>query len=70
MAGTINATEQRGFEKLIFRMSRGKVLTRFHEQNFELKDFDGQVRTKTVFVLVYQDGAQIRDRVTRVCTTF
>ena len=31
MAGTIGATEQRTFEKLIFRLSRGKVLTRFHE---------------------------------------
>ena len=56
MSGTINATEQRAFEKLIFRMSRGKVLTRFHERNFELKEFDGPVKIKTVFVLVFQEG--------------
>ncbi len=56
ISGTINYTEQRGFEKLIFRASRGKVLTRFHDQNFTLKDFDGVEKTKTVYVLVYQEG--------------
>ena len=34
IAGTINNNEQRSFEKLMFRASRGKVLTRFHEQDF------------------------------------
>lgn len=34
IAGTILQTEQRAFEKLIFRVSRGKVLTRFHDQSF------------------------------------
>ena len=52
-AGSIGATEQRTFEKLIFRMSRGKVLARFHERSFELRDFDGHTRTRTAFVLVY-----------------
>ena len=51
-------------------MSRGKVLARFHERSFELKDFDGQIRTRTAFVLVYQDGAHIRERITKVCTSF
>lgn len=67
IAGTINASEQRSFEKLIFRISRGKVLTRFHEQSFILKDFDGIEKTKTVFVLVFQEGAHLRDKITRVC---
>ncbi len=70
ISGTIPATEQRSFEKLIFRLSRGKVLTRFHERNFELKDFDGSIKIKTVFVLVFQEGQHIRDRITRVCATF
>ena len=51
-------------------MSRGKVLTRFHEQSFELRDFDGQVRTRTAFVLVFQDGQYLRDRLNKICTSF
>ena len=51
-------------------MSRGKVLARFHEQSFELRDFDGQVRTRTAFVLVFQDGKYLRDRLTKICTSF
>lgn len=53
IAGTINHTEQAQFEKLIFRASRGKVLTRFHEQDFIVKDFEGQAKTKSVYVLIY-----------------
>ena len=64
------ATEQRAFEKLIFRASRGKVLTRFHEKNFSLKDFDGSVKTKTVYVLVYQQGALMHEKIMRVCQSF
>ena len=57
LSGTIDHTEQARFEKLIFRTSRGKVLTRFHDQSFTIKDHDGNVKTKSVYVLVYQDGA-------------
>jgi len=67
IAGTINNTEQRAFEKLIFRASRGKVLTRFHEQDFKIKDFDGNIKTKTVYVLIYQEGAYMYDKIIRVC---
>ena len=56
MSGTILDTEQRQFEKLIFRTSRGKVLTRFHDQSFVIKDYDGTAKTKVVYVLVYQEG--------------
>ena len=70
MSGTINHTEQRQFEKLMFRASRGKVLTRFHDQSFTIKDYDGLEKTKTVYVLVYQEGAQMKEKVTRVCQSF
>ena len=51
-------------------MSRGKVLTRFHEQSFELRDFDGHIRTRTAFVLVFQEGQYLRDRLNRICVSF
>ena len=54
----------------MFRASRGKVLTRFHEQDFTIKDFDGNTKTKTVYVLVYQEGGYMRDKIMRVCNTF
>ena len=70
IAGTISNTETRSFEKLIYRTSRGKVLTRFHDKDFTLREFDGTIKTKTVYVLIYQEGALMRDKITRVCNTF
>jgi len=32
-----------------------------------LKDFDGNDKKKTVFVLVFQEGFHLRDRITKVC---
>ena len=70
IAGIINSSEQRAFEKIIFRTSRGKVLVRFHEQDFTIKDFEGQISTKTAYVLIYQEGAYMQDKIVRVCESF
>lgn len=41
LAGTINNSEKQIFEKLIYRASRGRVLTHFDDQVFTIKDFEG-----------------------------
>lgn len=66
----MNHTEQNTFEKLIFRASRGKVLVRFHEQDFTLKDFDGGTKTRSVYVLIYQEGSYMHEVITKVCQSF
>lgn len=70
LAGTINNTEKQTFEKLIYRASRGKVLCYFDEQGFTVKDFEGHEKHRVVYVLVFQSGAHLRERVHRVCETF
>ena len=35
-----------------------------------MREFDGSLKTKTVYVLIYQEGALMKDKITRVCNTF
>lgn len=63
VAGTIKANECERMSRLLYRITRGKALTHF--QQFEQ---DGQ--EKAVYMVVYQDGAIIRDRVQKVCDSF
>ena len=70
LAGCINNTEQAVFEKLIFRASRGKVLTYFDQNSFTVKDYDGNEKTKTAYVLIFNEGRYIREKITRVCQSF
>ncbi len=70
LAGTIDVTDMRYFEKLVFRTSRGKVLCYFDPLNFKLRDFDGNERSRVVYVLVFQQGDFIKDKVERICDTF
>lgn len=70
VAGTINHTEQTSFEKLIFRASRGKVLSYFDQNSFTIRDYDGNEKTKTAYVLIFQEGRWLREKITRVCQSF
>ena len=54
IAGTINKTEKQMFERLIYRASRGRVLVHFDEENFTIKDFEGQEKDRIVYILVFQ----------------
>jgi hypothetical protein len=49
--------------RLLFRTTRGKALTYFHP-------FDQGDVKKAVYMVVYQDGSMIRDRVQKICDSF
>jgi hypothetical protein len=70
VAGTIDSHELRQFEKLIFRASRGKVLCYFDPHHFKVKDFDGIEKHRVVYVLVFQEGGYLKDKVKRICDAF
>ena len=70
MAGTIAVAEINQFEKLIFRTSRGKVLCYFDPLNFKIKDVDGNEKIRVVYVLVFQEGDYLKDKVTKICDSF
>jgi len=63
VAGTIKDGEQDRMKKLLFRVTRGKALTHFYP--FEQ---DGQM--KATYMVVYQDGQIIRERVLKICESF
>ena len=51
-------------ERLLFRITRGKTLTHFSE-NFKQGN-----EQKVVYLVVYQHGSNIRDRVQKICDSF
>jgi hypothetical protein len=53
LAGTINTTEKRAFERICYRMSRGKALCYFSDSTFTIRDFEGVETQKVVYVLVF-----------------
>jgi hypothetical protein len=58
------------FEKLVYRASRGKVLTHFDDHVFTIKDFDGGEKYRIVYILVFQSVGYLRDKIHKVCETF
>lgn len=69
IAGTIELEEQPRLKKLIFRATRGKALTYFKE--YTLPKTHGQKeKTKAVYIVVFQEGRQIRDKIIRICDSF
>ena len=56
VAGSIRDGEQERMNRMLFRVTRGKALTYFREY-----DQDGEPRI--TYMVVYQDGDVIRDRV-------
>lgn len=56
--------------KLIFRATRGNALTYFSDIKQPVKDYYGLAVKKTVYVLVFQEGDVIRDKLNRICHSF
>lgn len=70
MAGTILTSEVQRFKRLLFRTTKGKALPHFHEIEQGVEDIHGKLNMKTVYVVVFEDGERIRQRVTKICDSF
>lgn len=72
VAGTIEVDEQARLKKLLFRATRGKALTSFTEFPLPRQKIKGQWvnKNKAVYIVVFQEGRQIRERITRICDSF
>lgn len=65
VAGTIkDGDEPIRMQRMLFRITRGKALTHFSEPFVQDK------QQKVVYMVVFQDGQMIRDRVTKICDSF
>ena len=61
------------FKKMIFRSTRGKALTYFRDfDSAGLPDYSGRLDdiARTVYVVIFQDGAHVRDRLQKICDSF
>lgn len=58
------------FKKLIFRTTRGNALTYFSDFPNPIEDYYGKKQWKTVYVVVFQEGDTLRDKITRICDSF
>ena len=70
MAGTIDTEEILRFRRLLFRASRGKVLSYFEEIGENLKDFQGKNLIKSVYVLVFEEGTHMKEKIAKICDSF
>jgi V-type H+-transporting ATPase subunit a len=73
MAGTIAKDESLRLKKMIYRATRGKALTYFQDlQNADLRDYTGSFRvdTKTVYLIIFQEGSNVREKLTKICDSF
>jgi hypothetical protein len=65
VAGTVKAGEEpMRMARMLFRITRGKALTHFSES------FKQEGTDKCCYLVVFQDGQQLRDRVTKICDSF
>lgn len=70
IAGTILQDERERFDRLVFRATRGNAMVCFREFTKPITDYFGKQYMKTVYIIIFQDGEFIRDRICRICDSF
>lgn len=70
IAGTIDKVEEMRFKKLIFRATRGNALCYFDDFKAPIKDYYGNVTQKSVYVVIFQEGGSMREKIIRICDSF
>jgi len=69
-AGVIDRARVLGFEKMLWRVSKGNVYVKFSDVEEEIKDpKTGDILYKAVFIIFYQ-GESLRSRVKKICEGF
>lgn len=70
IAGTVLKEEQDRFNKLIFRATRGNAFVCFRPFTNPITDYFGKKLMKSVFIVVFQEGEFLRDRIGKICDSF
>ena len=58
---------------MIFRATRGKALACFRDlEEYGFQDYSGKAdkRARTVYVIIFQEGPHIRERLLKICDSF
>jgi len=70
IAGLIPTEEKFRFKRLLFRRTRGNVLTVLHDLEKPIETFDKKTIEKTLYVVIFRESEILRTGVTRVCEAF
>lgn len=71
MAGSVRVSEKFTFERLLFRVTKSKVMSLWATRSFKLiNDHAQQEDERLAYVLVFQRGDFLRSRVRHLCETF
>lgn len=70
IAGTVLQEEQERFNRLIFRATRGNAMVYFKPFKNPIIDYVGRRYMKSTYIVIFQDGEFIRDRIIRICDSF
>jgi len=70
ICGTVESKEAERFKRLIYRQTRGQVLMHFSDLNMNVKNFEGEVIRKQVYVLMFHDMEILRLKIGRICDSF
>ena len=70
IAGTIESIDVDRFRRMIFRSSRGNALTVFREMKKPIIRYGGEEVYKTVFVIIFEEGEYLRNKMTRLVDSF
>ena len=55
---------------MVFRVSRGNALTHFKDLEHTFTDQNGSEQHKSVYIIIFQEGEIMRDRLTKLCDGF
>jgi V-type H+-transporting ATPase subunit a len=70
LVGTIRRHEKDQFKRLIFRATRGNALAHFRDFDAPMFDYYGNQIFKTVYVVMFPDGAAIKNKLSKICDSF
>lgn len=70
LAGIINRVEVQRLKRIVFRASRGNALVHTIPIIKPIKEYTGEVVDKDVYIITFQDGEILREKLTKICDSF
>ncbi len=70
VAGLIPKEEAFRFKRLLFRRTRGNVVTVLHHLEKPIETFDKKTVDKTLYVVIFRESDVLRNSVMKVCESF
>ena len=70
IAGLIMKEDCMRFKRLIFRRSRGNVVTVLHHLEKSIETFDKKSVEKTLYVVIFRESDTLKIAISKVCEAF